>query len=143
MRELERTPSPDTPACIRLAIVGQGRLGNALSEALAHGKYEITGPLGRGADAAGADVVLLCVPDREIANAAALISPGRVVGHCSGVTPLDVLSPHERFSFHPLMTIPDARRAGPSPTRAPRSRGAPPARSSSLPSLPAPSACIP
>jgi predicted short-subunit dehydrogenase-like oxidoreductase (DUF2520 family) len=108
MRELERTPSSDTPACIRLAIVGQGRLGNALAEALAHGKYEITGPLGRGADASGADLVLLCVPDREIANAAALIAPGRVVGHCSGVTPLDALAPHERFSFHPLMTVPDS-----------------------------------
>jgi predicted short-subunit dehydrogenase-like oxidoreductase (DUF2520 family) len=108
MRELERTSSPsDTPACLRLAIVGRGRLGNALAEALAHGKYEIEGPLGRGADAAGADVVLLCVPDREIANAAALIAPGRVVGHCSGVTPLGALAPHERFALHPLMTVPD------------------------------------
>jgi predicted short-subunit dehydrogenase-like oxidoreductase (DUF2520 family) len=106
MRELERTPSPaDTPVCARLAIVGRGRLGNALAEALAHGRYQIVGPLGRGADAADADMVLLCVPDREIAKAAELIAPGRCVGHCSGVTPLDALAPHERFSLHPLMTI--------------------------------------
>jgi predicted short-subunit dehydrogenase-like oxidoreductase (DUF2520 family) len=108
MRELERTTPSDTPACRRLAIVGRGRLGNALAEALAHGRYEIDGPLGRGADGAGAEVVLLCVPDREIAGAAELIVRGAVVGHCSGITPLDVLAPHERFSMHPLMTVPEA-----------------------------------
>jgi predicted short-subunit dehydrogenase-like oxidoreductase (DUF2520 family) len=83
-------------------------MGNALAEALAHGRYEIEGPLGRGANGDGADVVLLCVPDREIAGAAKLIAPGRaVVGHCSGLTPLDALAPHERFSVHPLMTVAD------------------------------------
>jgi predicted short-subunit dehydrogenase-like oxidoreductase (DUF2520 family) len=109
MRELERTPSFDTPACIRLAIVGRGRLGNALSEALAHGRYEIIGPLGRGADGADADIVLLCVPDAQIADAARLIPPsaGRLLGHCSGATGLDPLAPHERFSLHPLMTVAD------------------------------------
>jgi predicted short-subunit dehydrogenase-like oxidoreductase (DUF2520 family) len=109
MRELERTPSPDTRAYVRLAIVGRGRLGNALSEALAHGRYEIIGPFGRGADGAGADVVLLCVPDAQIGDAARLIAPtpGGLVGHCSGVTPLDPLAPHERFSLHPLMTVAD------------------------------------
>src|SRR5947209_19581742 len=77
MRELDRTPSPsDTPACIRLAIVGRGRLGNALAEALAHGRYEIEGPLGRGADGTEAAVVPLCVPDREIAKAAEVNAPG-------------------------------------------------------------------
>ena len=30
----------------------------------------VLGPLGRGADGAGADVVLLCVPDAEIGAAA-------------------------------------------------------------------------
>jgi predicted short-subunit dehydrogenase-like oxidoreductase (DUF2520 family) len=82
-------------------------MGNALAEALAHGRYEIEGPLGRGADGADAEVVLLCVPDREIPQAAKLIAPGRVVGHCSGLTPLDALAPHERFSLHPLMTVAD------------------------------------
>lgn len=63
------------------------------------------GPLGRGAAGAGADAVLLCVPDREIEAAAARIAPGRLVGHCSGATPLDALAPHEGFSMHPLMTV--------------------------------------
>jgi len=49
--------------------------------------------------------VLLCVPDGEIAAAAAQISPGPLVGHCSGATGLQALTPHEAFSLHPLMTV--------------------------------------
>jgi predicted short-subunit dehydrogenase-like oxidoreductase (DUF2520 family) len=106
MRELERDNSSDTPACARLAIVGRGRMGTALARALAGTSgYEIVGPLGRGADGAGVDAVLLCVPDAEIAGAASLIAPRRLVGHCSGATSLHPLVPHERFSLHPLMTV--------------------------------------
>ena len=83
-----------------IAIVGGGRLGRALAGALG-----ATGPFGRGHDGAGADVVLLCVPDGEIAAAAARVAPGPLVGHCSGATGLDVLAPHEAFSLHPLMTV--------------------------------------
>jgi predicted short-subunit dehydrogenase-like oxidoreductase (DUF2520 family) len=83
-----------------IAIVGGGRLGRALAGALS-----ATGPFGRGHDGAGADVVLLCVPDGEIAAAAARVAPGPLVGHCSGATGLDVLAPHEAFSLHPLMTV--------------------------------------
>jgi predicted short-subunit dehydrogenase-like oxidoreductase (DUF2520 family) len=61
--------------------------------------------LPRGADAAGADAVLLCVPDAEIGAAAAAIAPGPLVGHCSGATGLDVLPALEAFSLHPLMTV--------------------------------------
>ncbi len=53
----------------------------------------------------GADAVLLCVPDGEIAAAATALSPGPLVGHCSGVTGLEPLAPHEGFSLHPLMTV--------------------------------------
>ncbi|MDP9385887.1 MAG: DUF2520 domain-containing protein, partial [Actinomycetota bacterium] len=86
-----------------LAIVGAGRLGTALAAALGGDR-----PLGRGASASGAGVVLLCVPDAEIASAAAAVEPaeGRLVGHCSGATGLGVLAPHEGFSLHPLMTVP-------------------------------------
>jgi predicted short-subunit dehydrogenase-like oxidoreductase (DUF2520 family) len=98
-------PLTDTPDFARLAIVGRGRLGNALAAALRGGGYPLIGPLGRGADAAGAGVVLLCVPDREIADAAASLVPGPTVGHCSGATGLEVLAPHEAFSLHPLMTV--------------------------------------
>jgi predicted short-subunit dehydrogenase-like oxidoreductase (DUF2520 family) len=50
--------------------------------------------------------VLLCVPDGEIAAAAAVVAPGAVVGHSSGATGLDVLAGREAFSLHPLMTVP-------------------------------------
>lgn len=115
MRELERNPSADDISCPGLAIIGQGRVGTALATALtaerSGAQYAIRGPLGRGADAAGADAVLLCVPDHEIAAAASSIAPGPLVGHCSGATGLDVLEPHEAFSLHPLMTV-----AGPATT---------------------------
>jgi predicted short-subunit dehydrogenase-like oxidoreductase (DUF2520 family) len=99
MRELDRTATS-------LAIVGAGRLGTALAAALRATGLEIDGPLGRGADPRGAGAVLLCVPDGEIAAAAAAVTPGMPVGHCSGATGLDVLAGHEAFAFHPLMTVP-------------------------------------
>jgi predicted short-subunit dehydrogenase-like oxidoreductase (DUF2520 family) len=83
-----------------IAIVGDGRLGRALASAL-----RAPAPHGRGYDGTGADVVLLCVPDGQIATAAAAIAPGPLVGHCSGATGLDVLAPHEAFGLHPLMTV--------------------------------------
>jgi predicted short-subunit dehydrogenase-like oxidoreductase (DUF2520 family) len=120
MWELERKSDSDTPACTRLAIVGQGRLGTALARALAgfapsrsdgsdrplgSHLYDVAGPLGRGASCEGADAVLLCVPDAEIAAAASLIAPGPLVGHCSGATGIDALAPRESFGMHPLMTV--------------------------------------
>ena len=91
---------------MRIGVVGRGRLGPALAVALATAGLDVDGPLGRGADADGDDVVLLCVPDGAIAEAAQAVKPGRLVGHCSGATPLAPLAPHEAFSLHPLMTIP-------------------------------------
>lgn len=85
--------------------MGRGRVGSALAAALPRAGIAVEGPLPRGARAAGAPVVLLCVPDAAIAEAAALIAPGRLVGHCSGATPLDPLAPHEAFSLHPLMSV--------------------------------------
>jgi len=100
MRELDRNHIPRS-----CAIVGAGRLGTALAAALRATGLDVDGPLGRGS-APRAAVVLLCVPDGEIANAAAAIPPGPLVGHCSGATGLDVLRPHEGFGLHPLMTVP-------------------------------------
>jgi predicted short-subunit dehydrogenase-like oxidoreductase (DUF2520 family) len=90
-----------------IAIVGRGRLGPALARGLRAAGRSVAGPLGRGADGAGADVVLLCVPDAEIATAAAAVAPrpGLLVGHCSGATALDALAPHEALGLHPLMTV--------------------------------------
>jgi predicted short-subunit dehydrogenase-like oxidoreductase (DUF2520 family) len=107
MRELERNLS-SASARIKVAIVGAGRLGRALAAALPDAGYEVEGPLGRGDVPHDADVVLLCVPDQEIAAAAAAIpvqAPRSLVGHCSGATGLEALAPHEAFSLHPLMTV--------------------------------------
>src|SRR4051794_35811285 len=88
------------PLPLRIAVVGRGRIGRALATALDAGA-----PLGRDADTSGADVVLLAVPDAEIAAAAAAVCPGPLVGHLSGATTLAPLAPHEAFSLHPLMTV--------------------------------------
>src|SRR3954465_4544303 len=90
-----------------IAIVGRGRMGPALAGALSAAGQPVLGPLGRGADGAHADLVLLWGPHGEIAAAACAIPPrdGRLVGHCSGATGLDVLAPHEAFGLHPLMTV--------------------------------------
>ena len=95
----------DFTAC---AVVGRGRLGTALAAALRDAGVPVDGPLGRGADGGDAAIVLLCVPDAEIAAAAACIGrrADRLVGHCSGATTLGPLHPHEAFSLHPLMTVP-------------------------------------
>jgi len=110
MRELERNHSSDTPPCTEaalesVAVVGRGRLGTALARALGEAGYAVAGPLGRDPEVTGAQVVLLCVPDGEIAAAAAALPAGAPVGHCSGATGLDALAPHEAFSLHPLMTV--------------------------------------
>jgi len=118
MRELDRIPIT-VSSC---AIVGAGRLGTALAAALRATGLEIEGPLGRGADPRGAGAILLCVPDGEIAAAAAAIAPGVPVGHCSGATGLDVLAGHDAFGLHPLMTVPHDREAAKTASRAPRGR---------------------
>ncbi len=90
----------------RIAIVGAGRLGTALAAALRDAGIPVDGPHGRGFDGSSADAVLLCVPDAQIAAAAACVTPGVLVGHCSGATGLGVLDGHEGFGLHPLMTVP-------------------------------------
>ena len=79
-------------------IGARGRVGSAMSARL--------GVLGLLRADRTPDVVLLCVPDRAIAEVAAGIEPGPWVGHVSGGTPLEALAPHERrFSLHPLQTF--------------------------------------
>jgi predicted short-subunit dehydrogenase-like oxidoreductase (DUF2520 family) len=119
MWELDQPPEGhDHGAIKRVAIVGPGRLGSAIANALTQAGVTVDGPYGRrdpvaerlrvdaGDGAAPLDAVLLCVPDAEIPAAASTIPGGMPVGHCSGATALDVLAPHERFSLHPLMTVP-------------------------------------
>ena len=58
------------------------------------------------------ELVLLCVPDRAIAEVAQGTPVGPWIAHVSGATPLSALDPHERrFSVHPLQTFTKARGA--------------------------------
>lgn len=79
-------------------VIGRGRVGSALHARLRERGVELRHD--------GAELVLLCVPDRAIAEVAAAIEPGPWVAHVSGATPLAALEPHERrFSVHPLQTF--------------------------------------
>lgn len=91
----------------RVAVVGDGRVGRAVAAALTDAGIEVRGPLGRGANAAAEAIVLLAVPDAEIAAAAASLdaAPRTLVGHFSGATTLAPLAAHDGFSIHPLTTI--------------------------------------
>jgi predicted short-subunit dehydrogenase-like oxidoreductase (DUF2520 family) len=109
MRELDRPSQPSSAPFVttlqRVAILGNGRLGNALAAALRAAGVAVSGPLGRGATPGEADAVLLCVPDAEIAAAADAVPVGLALGHCSGATGLDVFGGRDAFSLHPLMTV--------------------------------------
>ncbi len=83
-------------------VVGAGRVGSALAARLAE--------RGVSVDEQGAQLVLLCVPDRAIAEAAKAVTRGPWVAHVSGATPLAALAPHtRRFGVHPLQTFTRAR----------------------------------
>jgi predicted short-subunit dehydrogenase-like oxidoreductase (DUF2520 family) len=118
MRELERTAAdstePRTPATagpLRMAVVGQGRVGGALSRAMRDVGHDVEGPLGRNELPEARpliDAVVLCVPDTEIPAAAeVVVGAARFVGHTSGASPLTALAAAggEAFGLHPLQTI--------------------------------------
>lgn len=87
-----------------MAIVGAGRLGSALARALGAAGVAVEGPLERSV-APRSEIVLLCVPDAEIAKAAADTGDARFVGHVSGATPLTALGATDGFGLHPLQTF--------------------------------------
>ncbi len=84
-------------------VIGAGgRVGSAVSARLAE--------QGVRSDSGEPELVLLCVPDRAIAEVARAVAPGPWLAHVSGATPLEALAPHERrFSVHPLQTFTRAR----------------------------------
>jgi len=83
----------------KVTVIGaRGRVGRAVSERLAERGVRL--------DAPSPDLVLLCVPDRAIAEVAASVERGPWVAHVSGATPLAALAPHgRRFGLHPLQTF--------------------------------------
>jgi predicted short-subunit dehydrogenase-like oxidoreductase (DUF2520 family) len=87
-----------------IQVIGAGRVGSAIVARL----RERDVPL-REDDP---ELVLLCVPDAAIEEAAAAVVPGPWVAHVSGATPLAALAPHERrFGLHPLQTFTHSRGA--------------------------------
>jgi predicted short-subunit dehydrogenase-like oxidoreductase (DUF2520 family) len=87
------------PGC---SVIGAGRLGTVLAAALSDAPA-----VRRGEPVpADAEVVLVCVPDGRIAEVAATVPEGPLVGHCSGATGLEVFGEREGFSLHPLMSVP-------------------------------------
>jgi predicted short-subunit dehydrogenase-like oxidoreductase (DUF2520 family) len=132
-----------------VAIVGPGRLGNALALELRRAGYRISEIVSRNsrtsrrkasvlakrvhaiAEVASApfeaDLVWLCVPDRQISRVARLLAQatdwkGKIVFHSSGALPSDELHALRRrgaavASVHPLMTF--------VPASAPSLRGVP------------------
>ena len=85
-------------------VVGAGRVGSALAARLAERGLLVT--------ERGPELVLLCVPDRAIAEVASTVEPGPWIAHVSGATPLAELEPHtRRFGLHPLQTFTRARGA--------------------------------
>lgn len=123
-RELERMHSPqlDTPQPKTIALVGAGRVGGSLHQALLDAGLDARLGTRDSLDEAldGAELALLCVPDERISEVCARVVPGhpslRHVGHTSGVSTLDVLAPATDaglgvLSIHPLQTIPTPRTA--------------------------------
>jgi predicted short-subunit dehydrogenase-like oxidoreductase (DUF2520 family) len=85
-----------------IRIIGSGRVGSAVAARLRERGFDLRED--------GADLVLLCVPDRVIAEVAAEIPVGPWIGHTSGATELSALDPHERrFGLHPLQSFTHAR----------------------------------
>jgi predicted short-subunit dehydrogenase-like oxidoreductase (DUF2520 family) len=95
-----------TSAC----VVGAGRVGTAVAARL--GESMPTTLTGREPETGHADLVVLAVPDRAVAEVAAAIPVGPWIAHTSGARTLDALDPHvRRFSLHPLQTF--VRHRGP------------------------------
>ena len=95
-------------------IVGPGRAGSSLSDALARAGWVVANPVHRGGDpsgaASGVDLCVVAVPDAAIGPVAAAIDPvaSTVVAHLAGSLGSDVLAPHpRRAAMHPLVSLPD------------------------------------
>ena len=98
--------SPSSP--LRVGIIGAGRVGTALAQALRGAGVAVEGPLGRGERPTHCDAIVLCVPDAEIAAAAEVVTAAApLIGHTSGATPLSALAPAgvPAFGLHPLQSF--------------------------------------
>jgi predicted short-subunit dehydrogenase-like oxidoreductase (DUF2520 family) len=141
---MSREQEPDallhsTAPLPRLGVVGVGAVGTTLAWGLAARGYPVVALASRSFSSAAwladqlpgsravsspaevaelADLVLLTVPDDDIASVAAAIPwrPGQAVIHCSGASPARVLEAAGEHgalygSFHPLLSVSRARPA--------------------------------
>ncbi len=104
---------PTAPKAPTIRIVGPGRAGSALGEALDGAGWSVAPLLGRRDDlagaAAGVDLLILAVPDAALGDVAAHVEPdpSTVVAHMAGALTLEPLAPHpRRASMHPLVPLP-------------------------------------
>ncbi|MCP5025412.1 MAG: DUF2520 domain-containing protein [Actinomycetia bacterium] len=101
---------------MQVRIVGLGRAGGALADALAaRGTGVDSWPRNQSVAeaAAGVDLLILAVPDDTIAEVAQAVDPDSdtVVAHLAGSRTLEVLTGHSRrASLHPLASLPDRQR---------------------------------
>jgi predicted short-subunit dehydrogenase-like oxidoreductase (DUF2520 family) len=86
---------------ISCAVVGAGRMGSVLAQALAAPALRRGEPV-----PSDVDVLLLAVPDGAIEAVARAMPAGPLLGHVSGATGLDVFGDREGFSLHPMMSTP-------------------------------------
>ena len=129
-------PAPSHPARLRVGVIGAGRVGSVLGAALARAGHHLTGvsavsqaSLQRAERllpgvavlpppevAAGADLVLLTVPDDVLPGlvaglcATGITLAGQLLAHASGRHGLAVLDPATRLgalplALHPVMTF--------------------------------------
>jgi predicted short-subunit dehydrogenase-like oxidoreductase (DUF2520 family) len=93
-----------------ITIVGAGRAGTSFSGALTNAGHRVRLVHHDELDRLdGAELLLLTVPDDEVAETATRLEPrpDRVVAHAAGSLTLSVLAPHPRVaSLHPLVPLP-------------------------------------
>ncbi len=104
---------------MKIVILGRGRVGTALAQALRDGGTDCELVPGRGPSAgvlAGAELVILAVPDAVIAECAEALPslrPGAAVLHCAGARGPEELAPCQARGahvgvMHPLVSFADA-----------------------------------
>ena len=99
-----------------LRVIGTGRAGSSVQEALQRAGWTALAPVRHGDDlagaAAGCDLLVLAVPDANVAEVAGRVRPSdsTLVVHLAGSLGPDVLGPHpRRAAIHPVAALPDGR----------------------------------
>ncbi|GIU84781.1 MAG: hypothetical protein KatS3mg008_1556 [Acidimicrobiales bacterium] len=105
-----------TPLPSSVRLIGPGRAGLSLADALVRVGWNVEGILGRNDDprdaALGVDVLVIATPDDQIQAVARRVTPveDTLVVHLAGSLGPSVLHPHpRRAALHPLVSLPDRR----------------------------------